>query len=135
MAGQDEVKGIDDHGIRKDRSVDIVLHGVKVILLRESISRSHVCSWGNCPNDVKVLEKEGPASLSLREFTRVLEIGQVFMVSENGDGVRSSMEILFPFCKSEDDSKEFLITDVIVAFGHGEGLGKVGTGVKVSHLI
>ena len=82
-----EVEGIDDHGIRDDGSVCIVLHSVQVILSRERISRSHLCSRGDPPNDVKVLEKEGPAGLAMRRFSRILEIRQVLMVSENRDRV------------------------------------------------
>ena len=57
------------------------------------------------------------------------------MIGEDRDGVRSSLQVLFPFNKGEDNSKEFVIIDVIVSFGQREGLGKVGTGVKVSYLI
>ena len=117
MASQREVKAVDDHGVGKDGSIGIVLSGIEIILLRESISRSHVSSRGDFPDDIKVLKKKGPASLSLREFARVFEIGQVLMISEDGDRVRSPLQILFPFCKSEDNSKEFLIIDVVVTLG------------------
>ena len=98
-----------------NRSGSIVLRSVKMIPLRESISRSHMSSRSNLPDDIKVLKKKGPLSLPLREFTRVLEIGQVFMISEDRDRMRSPLQILFPFSKSEDNSKEFLIIDVVVA--------------------
>ena len=75
MAGQCEVKGVDDHGVRKDGSISIVLSGVKVIPPRESISRSHVSSRGDSPDKIKILKKKGPTSLPLREFVRVFEIG------------------------------------------------------------
>ena len=56
-----------------------------MILSRKGISGSHLCSWGNLPDDVKILEKERPASLAMREFVRILEVGQVLMISEDGD--------------------------------------------------
>ena len=87
MVGQGEVEGIDNHGVRKDGSVHIISSGVQVILLRKGISRSHLHSWGDLPDDVKVLEEEGPASLVMREFVRIFEVGQIFVISENGDGV------------------------------------------------
>ena len=40
------------------------------------------------------------------------------MISEDGDRVRSPLQILFPFSKSKDNSKEFPIIDVVVALGH-----------------
>ena len=133
--GEHEVKGVDDHGVRKDGSVSIVLSGVKVIPLRESISRSHVSSRGDFPDEIKVQKEKGPTSLLSREFARVFEIGQVLMISEDRDRVRSSLQVLFPLSKSEDNSKEFPVIDVVVALGQQEGLGKVSAGVKVSCCI
>ena len=57
------------------------------------------------------------------------------MVGEDGDRVRSSLQVLFLFHKSKDNGEELSIIDVVVALGRGEGLGKVSTGVKVSCLI
>ena len=56
-----------------------------MILSRKDIRRPHLCSWGISPDDIEILEKEGPASLATRELVRVLEVGQVLMVSEDGD--------------------------------------------------
>ena len=75
MMREGEVEGIDDCRIREDGSVCIVGSGVQVIFLRKGISGSHLCSWGNFPDDVKILEKEGPASLVTREFAWILEVG------------------------------------------------------------
>ena len=127
-----EVKGIDDHRIWEDGSVCIVGSGIQVILSRKGISRSHLCSWGNLPDNVKILEKEGPASLATREFVWILEVGQVLMISEDRDRMWGALQVLFPFAQSKDDSKKLLIIDVIVAFRCREGLGEVCTGVEVS---
>ena len=135
MAGQREVKGVDDHGVGKDGSISIVLSGVKVISPRESISRSHVSSRGDLPDDIKVQKKKGPASLPSGEFARVFEIGQVLVISEDRDRVRSPLQVLFPLSKSKDNSKEFPIIDVVVALSQREGLGKVSARVKVSCCI
>ena len=70
-----EVKGIDDHRIREDGSVCIIGSGIQVILLRKGISGSHLCSQGNFPDDVKILKKERPTSLAMREFVWILEVG------------------------------------------------------------
>ena len=92
-------------------------------------------SRSDFPDDIKVLKKKGPSSFPSREFTRVLEIGQVFMISEDRDRVRSPLQILFPFSKSKDNSKEFPIIDVVVALSQREGLGKVSAGMKISSHI
>ena len=89
-------------------------------------------SRGDFPDEIKILKKKGPASLPSREFARVFEIGQVLVIGEDRDRVRSPLQVLFPLSKSEDNSKEFLIIDVVVVLGQREGLGKVSTGVEVS---
>ena len=101
----------------------------------ESISGSHVSPRGDLPDEIKVLKKEGPSSLATREFMRVLEIRQVLVVGEDRDGVRSSLQVLLPFYKSEDNGEELPIIYVIVALRQGEGLGKVSAGVEVSCFI
>ena len=53
------------------------------------------------------------------------------MVGEDRDGVRSSLQVLLPFHKGEDDGEKLSIIYVIVAFRCGEGLGKISAGVKV----
>ena len=91
MAGQCEVKGVNDHGVGKDGRISIVFSGVEVIPPRESISRSHVSSRGDLPDKIKVLKKKGPVSLPSREFARVFEIRQVLMIGEDRDSVRSPL--------------------------------------------
>ena len=131
LVGQYEVKGVDNHGVRKDGSSSIVCHGVKMIPSRESISRSHVSARGDFPDDIKILKKKGPLSLPLREFTRIFEIGQVFMISEDRDRVRGPLQILLPLGKGKDNGKEFPIIDVVVVLGQREGFRKISTGMKI----
>ena len=135
MMGKREVRRVDDHGVGKDGSISIIPSGVEVISLGESISGSHVSTRGDLPDEIKVLKKEGPASLSSGEFARVLEIGEILVIGEDRDGVRSSLQVLLPLDKGKDNSKEFAIIDVIVSFGRREGLGKVSAGVKVSCFV
>ena len=132
MVRESEVEGIDDHRIWEDVSVCVIGSGIYVILLRKGISGSYLCSQGNLPDDVKILEKEGPASLAMREFARVLEVGQVFMVGEDRDRMWGALQVLFPFAQSKDDSEKLSIIDIIVSFCCREGFGEVCTGVKVT---
>ena len=131
MTGEREIQRVDDYGFRQDGSISIVPCGVQVIPPGESVSRSHVSPRGDLPDQIKVLKKEGPASLSAREFARVLEIRKIFVVSEDRDRVRSSLQVLFPFDKCKDNGEELSIIYVVVALGGGEGLGKVSAGVEV----
>ena len=91
MMREGEIEGIDDHGVRKDGSMRIILSGVDMVFAREGISRSHLCSRSNFPDNVEVLKEERPTSLGTRKFVGILQIGQVLMVSENRDRMRSSL--------------------------------------------
>ena len=57
------------------------------------------------------------------------------MVGKDRDRVRSSLQVLLPFYKGEDDGEELSVIYVVVAFRRGEGLGKVSAGVEVSCFI
>ena len=83
----------------------------------ESISGPHVSARGDLPDKIKVLKKKRPVGLLSREFARVLEIRQILVIGEDRDRVRSPLQVLFPFNKGEDNSKELVIIDVVVSFG------------------
>ena len=57
------------------------------------------------------------------------------MVGEDRDRVRSSLQVLFPFHKSEDDGEKLPVIYVIVVFRCRESLGKVSAGVEVPRFI
>ena len=135
MARQGKIEGVNDYGVREDGSVGIITSGVQVILMREGISGSHPRSWGDLPDDVKVLKEEGPVGLVMREFARVLEIGQVLVVGENGNGVCGALQVLFPFCQGKNDYQEFMVIDVIISFCSREGFREVSTGMEIARSI
>ena len=54
------------------------------------------------------------------------------MVSDDGDRMRGSLDILFPFFQCKDHGKEFSIIDVIVLFGRNKRLGEIGARVEIT---
>ena len=46
--------------------------------------------------EIEVLEKHHPVSLMVRQFLWLLEVHQMLVVSEEGDCVMSSLEIMMP---------------------------------------
>ena len=52
---------------------------------------------------------------------RVFDVGQIFVIHDDRDGVRGSLEIMLPFREGENDSKEFSVVDVIISFCKREG--------------
>ena len=70
--------------------------------------------------------------LLVRKFTGVFDVGEIFVIGDDGDGKRSSLEIVFPLGESKDDHKQFSVVNIIVSFSEGECFGEVGTGMKVT---
>ena len=54
------------------------------------------------------------------------------MVSDDGNRVGCSLNILTPFSESENDCKKFSVIDVIVPFGGEKSAREVGAGMKVA---
>ena len=75
MAGESEIKSIDDRRIRDDGGISVVGGGVNLVVAGKSVGGSKFGARENLPDNIKVLEEERPAGLSMREFTRVFDIG------------------------------------------------------------
>ena len=60
------------------------------------------------------------------------EIGQVFVVGEDLYQERGAMEVMTPRLQGTNDGEEFVVIDVIVAFGRGKRLREVGAGVPIT---
>ena len=54
------------------------------------------------------------------------------MISDDGNGKRSSLEVVFPLGESKGDHKQFPVVNIVVSFGEGEHFGEVGIGIKVT---
>ena len=72
--------------------------------------------------EVEVLKEHHPPSLAARQFLRLAEVSEVFVIYEQSDGMSSSLQVMSPVFKSMDDGEQFLIIDVIVSFSGGESL-------------
>ena len=129
---ESKVKGVDDDRFRNDRGVNIIQGSINGVMAREGVSWDHFGIREDFPDDIKVLEKQGPVSLASRQFAGVFDIGEVFVVGDDGDEMGGSLDVLFPFLQCENDGKEFTIVDVIVSFSGNEGLGEIGTWVWVA---
>ena len=125
MLSKSEVQGIDDNRFRNNGGINIIQGSVNEIAMREGISGGHFGTREDFPDNIKVLEEEGPASLVSRQLARVLYIRKVFVVSDDGDRMGDSLDILLPFLQCEDHGKEFSIIDVIVSFSRDKCLGEI----------
>ena len=57
------------------------------------------------------------------------------MISDNSDWMGGASKVLLPLVQSQDDSKEFLVINIIVSFSWCKGFGEVSAGVMVSIVI
>ena len=71
-------------------------------------------------------------SLSTRKFPRVLDVGKIFVVSNDSDRVSHALDVLFPFLKCEDNSEEFTDIYVIIPFSRDKHFREVGARVSVA---
>ena len=81
--------------------------------------------------EIEVCKVNEPMSLVAVEILWLVEVCQVFMVSENLDWERGALEVVAPGLETSNDCKEFVIVDIVVSFSGGEQLGEVGVGVLV----
>ena len=75
VAGKGEIKSIDDCRFWHNSSVSIVRGGIDLVIAGKGISQSEFGTRENLPDNIEVLQKEGPAGLSTREFAGVFDIG------------------------------------------------------------
>ena len=81
--------------------------------------------------EIEVCKVNEPMSLVAVEILWLVEVCQVFMVSENLDWERGALEVVAPGSETSNDCKEFVIVDIVLSFSGGEQPGEVGVGVSV----
>ena len=71
-------------------------------------------------SEVEVGEVNEPACSLAIEVLGGMEVGEVFMVSEDLDWERGSVEVVSPRFQGADNSEEISVIDVVVSFCWGE---------------
>ena len=72
--------------------------------------------------EVKVSEVNEPAHLAAVKCLGLTEIGQVLVVGEDLYWKGGAVEIVVPRLQGANNSKEFVVVDVVIALGGGEEL-------------
>ena len=67
--------------------------------------------------EIEVSEVDKPACLLVIERLRLMEIGEVFVISKNLHWEGRTMKIVVPEFQGTNDCKEFPVIDVVVTFG------------------
>ena len=62
----------------------------------------------------------------------IFKVGQVFVVGDDGNRMRCTLDVLAPFSKSKNDRKQFSVIDVIVPFSWEESTREVGTRMEIT---
>ena len=87
VTSKSKIQGIYNHWLRNNGGINIIRGSVYGIMTRQGIGGSHLGTRKDFPNYIKVLEEEGPASLLSRQFAGVFDIGEVFVVGDDGNRV------------------------------------------------
>ena len=70
--------------------------------------------------EIKICKVKQPPGLAVVEVLGWTEVHQVLMIGEDLDRERGPVEVVYPGFQSTDDSKEFLVVDVIVPLSRDE---------------
>ena len=129
--GEGYIDNVDEErwGEESNSIVVIIGLGEEVRTAREGIRAGKEFSWDVDHFQVKVCEVNEPAGLSSVEVLGGMEVGEVFVVGEDLDWERGSVEVVPPRFQGSDDSEEFSVVNVVVPFSWGERLREVGTWV------
>ena len=101
----------------------------KVVTARKSIDLG-VFFAGTEIEDIFVrVEDEGPADLSTGEDLGGVEVLEVLVIAVDLDRMWGALEVVSPDLEAIDDGEEFLIVDIVVAFGWDHLAGVESDGV------
>ena len=73
--------------------------------MRQGISGTHGRAREVYEVKVEILEEHHPAGLTTRKFLGLVEISQVFVISEQNDRVSGSLQVMAPVFKSMNDGE------------------------------
>ena len=132
--GEGGVNEIDKEGWRKEGDVGVVgvIRGEEVRSAGEGVGSSKKFAGNMDHLQVEVGEVDEPARLSAVERLGLAEISKVLVVGEDLHGERGAVEIVTPRFQGANNSEQFPVVNIVVAFGGGEGLRKVRTGVPIA---
>ena len=68
----------------------------------------------------------------MRKFAGVFEVGQVLVISDDGDWMGGTLNVLSPFGESKDDCEEFPVIDIVVSVGRKESMREVCARVEIT---
>ena len=74
-------------------------------------------SWFVDDDEIKLGEKQGPAGLAAGKLLFCSEVGKVVVVRPDFKELGVSFEVVAEGFKGMDDSKKFLVVDVIILLG------------------
>jgi len=100
----------------------LLTQGVNLVAVQECIGWTHLRTGMVVPHEVIVLHEHRPSSLSSGEILSRLEVCQVPMISDDGDRVFCTSQILAPLFECLYDREEFMIIDIIILLSQSESL-------------
>ena len=119
-------------GKQGDSGNVVVTRGEEIRSLGKSVRSGKQLSRNMDHFEMKVIEINEPSCLTMVECLGLLEINEVFVISEDLHWEGRTMEIVSPIFQGMDDGEEFSVIDIVVLFCRGEQLGKIGAWMPFS---
>ena len=85
-------------------------------------------------NQIELREEFRPMSLTTHQNLGCTEIFKIFVVCDNINRDRGTLEIMPPSSKGCKDRQEFFVVSVVVDFSRGKGLGMESYGMNVARV-
>ena len=122
--GEGGVDEVDEEGRWKESGIGIVgiICGKEVGLAGEGVRASEELSGYMDHFEVKIGKVNKPARLVAVKHLGLTKVGEILMIGEDLHRKRGAVEVVAPGFQGTNDSKEFAIIYVIVAFGGREQL-------------
>ena len=77
--------------------------------------------------EIEFRQVEQPSGLLVIQIARLVEVGQVLVISKDLDCGGGAKKVVAPGIQHSHDGKQFPVIDVIVALGGAKCLGQIGT--------
>ena len=116
--GEGNVNNIDEErwGKESDSIIVVIRVGKEVGTIRQGVRTSEEFSRDVDHFQVEIGEVNEPTGLPLVKVLGGTEVCEIFVIGEDLDWERRSVEVVSPRFQGADDGKEFSVIDVVVSF-------------------
>ena len=95
--------------------------------VRQGVRSAEILAQYVLKGEIKFGQVEQPPGLLVIQIVRLVEVGQVLVISKDFDCGGGTEKVVVPGIQCSHDGEQFSVVDVIVALGGDKCLGQIGT--------